>query len=181
MDGVLSDFQGKILEIVSTNNPELEDSFVSKFKTMDSFKDQSIRQIAKEPGFFRSLDPIDGALEGWGKIISLGYHPIVCSSPLGTNPSSEEEKRDWLKKNLGDKASKEAIIDKRKYLYDGIALIDDRTDIAKDEMTSWEQIIFTQNYNQDYNYEFRLNGWNDPSLASKLEKCHQKWLASQKQ
>lgn len=175
MDGVLADFQKKLMEKLLAKHSESEIQAITSLNTMAQFKDQYLKSFAKQPGFYRSLEPVDGAIEGWQKIIDLGYQPIICSSPLRSNPLCEAEKRDWLRQYLGDEVAEQAIIDKRKYLYDGFALIDDRTDTVIADDTSWQQIIFTQSYNQDDDYEFRLNGWHDPNLKATLDSCYQKY------
>ncbi|PID32725.1 hypothetical protein CR956_00960 [Candidatus Saccharibacteria bacterium] len=178
MDGVLADFHGKMIEKLLEKRPGLEIPELKEHMVWANFEDEAVRadlaQFKHAPGFFRSLEVIDGALEGWQKIIDLGYQPIICSSPLRTNPLCEAEKRDWLKYYLGDEVADQAIINKQKYLYDGFALIDDRIDLANTESAPWQQIIFTQSYNQDHDYEFRLNGWHDPNLKATLDSCYQK-------
>lgn len=176
MDGVLADFTKQLLDELAQNMPEIEiPDELSLYRINDNFSHpkvhQTMHQIIASPGFFRRLDPIEGAIDGWQKLIDLGYYPRICSSPLKDNPGCENEKRSWLEYYIGEAAAEDAIIDSRKYLYSGFALIDDRIDHPNTTIADWQQIVFSQSYNRSYQTDFRLNGWHDPNLADLLQNC----------
>lgn len=51
----------------------------------------------------------------------------------------------------------------------GIALIDDKLNITRDDQTSWEQILFMREYSEHVSTAFpTINDWNDEKLESIL-------------
>jgi 5'-nucleotidase len=174
MDGVLADFDTEIATRVKNRHPhiallETRDNFYfseayPEYKTL-------IRAISNEAGFFNSLPLIDHALEGWQRIIDLGYQPRICSSPIRSNPHSESEKRAWLQRHFGpvfgDSVATDAIITSDKHLFDGLALIDDRPEVRNTADASWQHIVFDQPYNQTVDKP-RIHGWLDTNLAAIL-------------
>lgn len=101
----------------------------------------------------------------------MGYEPRICSSPLHTNEWCKEEKLKWIEEHLGREAAKSAIIDSKKELYDGIALIDDRPEVKTSGETAWQHVVFDAPYNKDSTSTIRLNGWHDPGLPAVLRYC----------
>ena len=174
MDGVLADFESAVLSHVRALHPGITIPPMTKFRVHHNFDDEIIQQeiisyITSE-GFFRNLPLIDGALDGWQRLIDLGYAPRICSTPIRTNPWSESEKRAWLTKHLGAKVAEEAFIDRNKYLHGGVTLIDDRTDLRHASKAPWQQILFDATYNQELETDYRLYGWNDPKLDALLKR-----------
>ena len=171
MDGVLADFDAEIIRRVKDRHP-----YITLLDTRDNFYFSEdypeyktiIRGIANEPGFFDSLPLIDDAITGWQRIIDLGYHPRICSSPIRSNPHSEAEKRAWLKRHFNSQVAEEAIITSDKYLFEGMALIDDRPELRNASEASWQHIIFDQPYNHDIDKP-RIYGWLDEELATTLK------------
>lgn len=49
-----------------------------------------------EPGFFRDLKPIDGALVAVRKLIKLGYEVQILTQPVAQSPHSYSEKVQWI-------------------------------------------------------------------------------------
>ncbi len=49
-----------------------------------------------EPGFFRDLKPIDGALVAVRKLIKLGFEVQICTKPLAQSAHSYSEKVQWI-------------------------------------------------------------------------------------
>jgi 5'-nucleotidase len=182
MDGVLADFDAEIANRVKNRHPH-----IALLETRDNFylsEDYPeykalIRAISNEAGFFESLPLIDHAIEGWQRIIDLGYHPRICSSPIRSNPHSESEKRAWLQRHFsplfGDSVATDAIITSDKHLFEGLALIDDRPELRNANNASWQHIIFDQPYNQTVDKP-RIHGWLDTELAATLRAVHQSRL-----
>jgi 5'-nucleotidase len=174
MDGPLAGFDAEILSRLKTQYPKIpllttrNNSYIS-----DDYPEHSllVRSISDEKGFFESLPLIDNALEGWQKVIDLGYHPRICSSPLGSNPFSTAEKLEWIRKNLvpvfGQYVLDEAIITTDKYKSVGIVLIDDSPELKNYKQAVWQHIVFDEPYNQD-SKQPRLYGWLDKNLPNLL-------------
>lgn len=49
-----------------------------------------------EPGFFRDLKPIDGALVAIRRLIKLGYDVQILTQPVANSPHSYSEKVQWI-------------------------------------------------------------------------------------
>jgi len=95
-------------------------SFWSERATTDVEK----RWPWSQPGFFRSLKPMPGALEFWNKWeekMDLWF----LTRPSIPNRHCYTEKADWIFKYLGNKGLEKLIISHRKDLLIGDILIDD--------------------------------------------------------
>ena len=177
MDGVLADFDGEVLKRLKEQYPHIPILGERRnFYVSDDYPEHTtiLRQISDEPGFFESLPFIENAVEGWEKLIKLGYDPVICSSPMLSNPYSGPEKLIWLRERFvpifGRQAVERAIITREKYLFNGIAIIDDKPEMTKVEQTKWTHIIFDQPYNRD-KPGLRLKGWLDSNLPEILEEA----------
>lgn len=170
MDGVLADFDGAVLEELGPKCPGIRRPTKSHRMRLEfeQYADQ-IRDVTSAPGFFRNLKPMPDALDGWQRLIALDYQPRICSSPLGSHPDCEQEKRDWLTAFLGQKIAEEAYIVANKCACPGIALIDDIPAIECAGAT-WHHIVFDQPYNRQSPSPYRLCGWGDERLPRLLGK-----------
>ncbi len=175
MDGVLADFDKEVLSRMEARYPHIPLLGARQnCHVADDYPEHwaLIRELSNEPGFFDSLPQVDNALEGWGRIIDLGYNPRICSSPINTNPNSRIEKLGWLQRHFapyfGSIVAEQAIITRDKHLFDGVALIDDRPELRGADEASWRHIIFDQPYNRHV-AGLRLSGWLDKKLPEILE------------
>lgn len=181
MDGVQADFDAEVLSRVAQRYPHIlpldPEQHPQSFYTYENFPEEhknTVYEVCLEEGFVASLPVVPGAIDGWERIMDAGYTPRICSSPLPT-PHCEAEKLEWVEKHFtrrfGAWVVETAIITGKKYLVDGVALIDDRPPPIKGgEEASWEHIIFDRRYNRADTAEgfIRLNDWEDPDLAEKL-------------
>lgn len=176
MDGVLADFDGATEAFLRERHPHVTIAPRKNFYFRHDYPDEAhhalINDLHASQHFFRNLPEIPDALEGWQRIIDLGYEPRICSSPLHTNEWCKEEKLAWVEHHLGKQAAKNAIITSNKEEHDGIVLIDDRPEIKNAANAIWQHITFDQPYNVEIATEFRLRGWRDPNLEALLEQAH---------
>lgn len=177
MDGVLAGFD-KATDDFLASHPEgipllARDKFYYHHNYTDERHKEVITSLHITQNFFRNLPLIQGALEGWQRIIDLGYEPRIFSSPLHTNQWCKDEKIAWLEEHLGKEVAEKAIIDRRKYLHDGIALIDDRPEREGSDQASWQHVVFDASYNQSSSAALRLHGWDDPALPDILAHCQE--------
>jgi len=178
MDGVLAGFDSRVIEILGQDYPEvpipktranfyIDDDLSPKYEPI-------IREIISRAGLFRELEVLPQALEGWEDLLAHDYEPRICTAPLRKNPTCNPDKMAWLEEHFVPRFGKQvvdlAIIDKQKYKHPGLALIDDRPVIEGAVEADWKHIVFTQPYNQTTEAEFRINGWDDPTLYGTLEK-----------
>lgn len=149
MDGVMADFDTSALVSVPIEKRVLRSSFYVAHDYDEAIR-PDIEAVYNTPGFFNSLEPIPGMQEAWQVMIDNGYHPRVASAPLPSNPTAIEDKIKWLDRvmvpDFGPQVVEEAIIDKDKWRYDGLALIDDRPDIPRgasnEKAAEWEHVLF---------------------------------------
>jgi 5'-nucleotidase len=177
MDGVLADFDAGVLKALREEHPEVPIQETRRnFYIHHDYEEHMglVRSFALREGFFLNLTVLKDALDGWRRLIDLGYHPVICSSPISVSEFSGPEKVKWLEKHFvpvfGQYVASEAIITRDKHLADGIALIDDRPEVRHNEQAVWEHILFDAPYNQDEE-KLRLKGWHDPNLEDFLKQC----------
>jgi 5'-nucleotidase len=182
MDGVMADFDGGMTSHLRDNYPEIPIlDRRQHFYFIDDYPEYAeiIRSIEEEPGLFESLPVIDHALEGWQRVIDLGFHGRVCSRPLARNSACVAEKINWLRRELvrefGEYVVEEAIFTAQKYLPDAVANFDDQPKIKLAELASWQHIIFDQQYN-DGVPGVRLFGWLDQDLPELLDNATDRYF-----
>lgn len=175
MDGVLADFDGLVLERLPRSIARVARMNFYIAQDYPEHKEH-VREITSHPDFFKQLPLIDGALDGWERLLDLGYDPRICSAPLSDNTFSVEGKLTWLRQSFvpkfGEAVVSRAIFDKQKYKYNGRVLIDDRPDVdTGNGQATWRHVVFNRPYNQDSQAELRLMDWYDTELEPILERA----------
>ncbi len=177
MDGVLADFDRAVVEALQDAFPQLRKANArTEFQLRRAFPEceREIRKETQRLMFFRTLPLIDDAIDGWKRIEAAGFSPRVCSSPLPGSLLCSWNKRAWLRQYFGTEAARRAIIDNDKAAHQGIALIDDRTDIAGSDQAPWQLILFDTSYNRHHDAP-RLYGWRDPQLPALLDRARDRY------
>ena len=177
MDGVIASYDQGIIDQLTNRYPDIPILKTRKnWYISDDYPEHSrlLRDLYDEPGFFENLPLIDHALEGWQRLIDLGYHPVICSAPQQSNPRCKIEKLNWLKREFvpefGELIVDQAIIDKNKHLHGSFAIIEDNPKVPNADLALWKQILFNQPYNQNSQIELRMYGWLDKKLPELLTK-----------
>lgn len=184
MDGVLADFDQRILDQLAERHPHIPIAASrSNFYISADYPEHTdiIRAMSDEEGFFRSLPVVEGALDGWQRILESDCLPRICSSPISTNPYSKAEKLGWLEEHIapvfGSWVVDQAIITKNKEGCHGIALLDDRPELKNAHRAVWQHIIFDRPYNQ-LSQQPRLYGWRDTNLLHLLKAAEVRFFQS---
>ena len=171
MDGVMANFDKAAL----INIPEHLLVPRSEFYVVRDYPEalrSEIESIYTNPEFFENLEPMDGLFEAWQVMLDHGYTPRVASAPLSANRSAIEGKVKWLDKfmvpEFGAEVVVDAIIDKNKWQYSGLALIDDRPDVPRgvegEDTADWQHILFGWEHLATVplaTAAFRLLSWKD--------------------
>lgn len=168
MDNTLFDFDSAALQHVPEyvrrqyqDNPEfyVANRFPEEYQHV-------IQDTYNHPDFFSQLDPLPGALDAWEALLDNGFKPQILSSPLLSNPNTIAGKKESLRRHFvprfGAAVVERTIIDKAKWNYSGLALIDDRPNVAQGHPTDWQQILFARPANQTTAAEYRLPSWENP-------------------
>ena len=108
MDGVLCDYMGRCEELGI--NPD---------------------EAKHVEGFFRSLKPIEGAIEAYRKLHEM-HDVYVLTAASWSNPTACAEKIAWINEYLPE-AHKRVIFSHNKHLCQGDFLIDDRAKCGADK------------------------------------------------
>jgi 5'-nucleotidase len=171
MDGVMADFDSAALanvpveEIVQRRNFYVAHDYPIERRSI-------VEDAYNASDFFETLEPMPGLFEAWHAMLDNGYSPQVASAPLTSNPTAIEGKIKWLDRfmvpKFGPTVVEEAIIDKNKWMYGGLALIDDRPDVPKGpnglHRAEWQHILFGWEHLDVVpmaTAAFRLLSWND--------------------
>lgn len=173
MDGVLADFDAAVRDRLP---PEVERVARTNFYIAEDYPQHvaHVEYITSHPAFFENLPLVDNALQGWQRLIDAGFQPRICSAPLSRSSESVHGKLAWLRRHFaprfGELVVSDAIIDKEKYRYHGLALIDDRPEVDTNKgQANWCHIVFDRPYNTHSSAALRIRGWNDPHLENTLE------------
>lgn len=136
MDDVLCDYSSKIAE--------------HKQKNPDNPFPQSV------PGFFRSLEPMDGALAAVEQLRKkTNVEVYILTAPSTKNPLSYTEKRLWVEDKFGYEMTHNLIICSHKGLLKGDILIDYHASGRGQEFFEGKLIHFG---NEEYpNWEITLS------------------------
>lgn len=172
MDGTLFDFDGAALRDIPLKDRVQRSSFYVIEDYPEDLR-PLIEAVYNEPSFFENLEPMPGVVSTWKALLDNGYHPIILSAPLSSNPASIQGKIASLEKILvphfGRSVVQEAIFDKHKWRYRGLALIDDRPQLVKsvpgEESATWEHILFGWPHYATVpltTAPFRLVDWSNP-------------------
>lgn len=107
MDGVLADMAGRVAKHHGVS--QWRKAHISRSK---------LEQIAKEPGFFKSLRPLENAgLLLRGVLKAVGKYSIL-SAPLQSRvEQSSAEKTEWLHRHLQKNPPESVVFDKNKERY----------------------------------------------------------------
>lgn len=121
----------------------------------------AVTAIMNKPGFYRSLEPIEGAVEALNAMINEGHQVDIVTSPWIKNETCASDKLAWIEQHFGEGWGKRMTITSDKTLVRGDVLIDDKPEITGKYDPLWEHVYFTQPYNKNLNHNRRLDSWAD--------------------
>lgn len=163
MDGVVADFMKSLLEQynhLTGENIKLCD--IHGIKTSKYVSDPyTLSRIKDSVGFIRGLDPMPGAIEGVETLYKWGHEIVFVSN--GTNcPTSEHEKRDWLRYHFSKlwKIPK-LVLTYYKYLVPGDCLADDNPKNFQNLTPSTVPLLWHHNYNASITGYTRIYDWSN--------------------
>jgi len=169
MDGTIADFEGYLFQQYAELYPTqpLPDAINTGFYVAKRYPEpysQRLWEIITAPNFFRSLPPIDGALEAIAALEARGHTLFLCTSPLLVYENCVLEKFQWVDEHLGKSWIPRMILATDKTVVTGDIIIDDKPKISGANPTpTWEHIFYDQVYNRDVSNQRRLTWatWQD--------------------
>lgn len=165
MDGVLCRWQDRFDKGLRESYPHIPIvpfDQVTSFKTQKFYADEYRAEIAEmmdTPGFYRELEPMDGAVEAIHAMADAGIQVFLCTAPYVTNKTCASEKMEWVETHLGKGYLNRTVITSDKTLVRGDVLIDDKPSISGAMDPIWKHIVFDAPYNR--NMTPRLDHWSE--------------------
>ena len=133
------------------------------------------------PGFFRSLKPIEGAIEAYRKLHAK-HDVYILSAASWSNPTACAEKIEWVNEYLPE-AYKRVIFSHNKQLCQGDYLIDDRAkcgadkfegqwiQFGTDRFPDWESVLtFIDVYSEEFDEPQLRHRFITPTMVEKTIK-----------
>ena len=162
-DGVLANYSNRLLEIWNEEHPDMPGpplTSMTMFETERHWPAQfqaEVDRIALRQGFFSSLAPLEGAIDGVNYLFRRGYDVRICTAPKRDYRNCALEKFEWVEKHLGFEMTNRVILTRDKTLVDGAMLIDDKPNITGVRVPTWEHVLFDQPYNRHVAGKRRVN------------------------
>ncbi len=134
---------------------------------------EAIRDIMNHPGFYRHLEPMEGALEAFREMEAEGHETWFLTAPWPTNRSCLQDKQDWIADHMGEDYRAKVIYAKDKTLLNGDILFDDKFPIPKIERATWTQVFVHQPYNKNAE-GLRIHKWSEwRAVVEEIEQAKQ--------
>ena len=166
MDDVIANFEKRLLDTYKQTYPDKPFVEISERREFFFIEEQYPKDckdlvigIYEAPGFFRSLEPIEGAIDAL-QYMAKDHEVFICTSPLLTNPTCVQDKYDWVNHSLGEKWTRKVIITNDKTIVNGDYLIDDKGHIKGAQRPLWEHMVFDRPYNRHIASKRRLT-WDN--------------------
>jgi 5'-nucleotidase len=154
MDGTIADWETKFYDTWRALHPDKVAVPVSErttFRIVEQYPPEyrhHVRAVYTSPGFFRTLEPIPGALDAMREMREAGHDVRICTSPLSDYRNCVLEKYEWVEEYLGPDWIGALILTRDKSVVRGDVLVDDRPDVAGEASAEWEHVLYDQPYNQ---------------------------------
>ncbi len=110
---------------------------------------QAINGIMNHPGFYRDLEPYEGAVDAVKEAQSLGHEVFFVSAPWVTNPTGASDKYAWVEEHFGLDMAKKLVLARDKTIVAGDLLFDDKHPIPNRDRATWTQVYVDAIYNRD--------------------------------
>lgn len=166
MDEVVANWNGMFETRLKSMLPHIEyipHHQITSFYAEASYPPEhrnDIMIMMNSPGFYRELEPIEGAIDGV-KELAKRYDVMFCSAPLLSHETCASEKLAWIGEHFGLDWTHRLILTSDKTMVRGDILIDDKEDIKGLVEPTWQQVVFDAPYNQNSASPLRVYTWDD--------------------
>lgn len=127
-----------------------------------------VDEIFNRPGFYRDLEPFEGAVEAYHKMVEAGHRVQFATSPWWSNSTCLQDKSESILQHFGEEAQKSLILTSDKTTIMADFLFDDKPEIKGFYTPVWQQILFDQPYNREIDLP-RITSWEDNQWEEVLE------------
>lgn len=110
-------------------------------------------------GFYRDLEPVEGAVEGVQNLLDAGCELIVCTAPSLENPSCASDKIAWIAEHF-PALRRHFVITKDKTLVRGHVLLDDKPEVKGTLPPTWAHVRFDTPGNAHVTHGEVMLGWD---------------------
>lgn len=167
MDGVIADFNSHLVHYAheKLGAPLLRPEQLDKFHSEECYKEEfrkAVSELSDDEGFFKALQPIEGALEALKEMEACGLRVFICTAPkkYHHNPYCPSEKHGWIMRYLGGKWTDRIVLSRDKTLVHGDVLIDDKPEVVGVVEPSWVHVYYDQPYNRKNTERPRIPSWS---------------------
>lgn len=168
LDGPLADLEGAFLRRWKETYPgeffmplEKRENFFLREDYPEHLRPRT-DEILRADGFFADLPPVPGGIEALQGLRAAGHVVIICTADIFANKTGLADKRQWVRRHLGDEIARMMIFTRDKTLIRGDYLIDDRPAVSGALEPAWEHVIFDQPFNRDAAGKKRMNAdWSN--------------------
>ena len=120
---------------------------------------EKVHAMLREPGFFKNLPPMPGAVAALEQLRKK-HDCYIVTSPGTTMQYAPTDKFAWVERYLGEYYLRHLIITPAKYMVQGDILIDDKPLLYKEDQASWEHVLYDWKYNQHIDDKRRMTWAN---------------------
>ncbi len=135
----------------------------------------AIDALMNHTGFYRDLEPYEGAIDAVHEAISMGHDVFFLSAPWVTNPTGASDKYAWVEEHFGLDLAKKLILSRDKTIVAGDVLFDDKHPIPNKHLASWTQVFVDAPYNRDQP-GYRILDWTTDEWKNVLEEIEEEKL-----
>ena len=154
MDGTIADFDSRAYALMAARHPDVAMPVYKQrefplSRGLPAAQRPLLEVLFKEEGFFREMQPIEGAVAALNEMVAAGIDVRLCSSPLSSSPCCVMEKVEWAVAHLGKSWVDRIILTRDKTLVRGDILLDDAPQAKGSSLEPvWEHVYFDQPYNR---------------------------------
>lgn len=154
IDAPVALWEKGLVDVARQDYPHLDIADAGTRNAWDLLKDvdadvaTALMATMNKPGFYRDLEPREGAFEALHEMLDAGHNVMMCSTPSVYNPTCASDKLWWMERHGGLELAKRTIMTLDKTVVRGDVLIDDKDVITGSMAPEWTRIVWNEAYNQ---------------------------------
>lgn len=164
LDDTVAHFRRSFDALRAEQYPLLTSIVLENYASFNLWQNRTPEEVAaidalmNHTGFYRNLEPYEGAVDAVHEAISMGHEVFFLSAPWVTNPTGASDKYAWVEEHFGLDLAKKLILSRDKTIVAGDVLFDDKHPIPNKHLATWEQVFVDAPYNRDQP-GYRITDW----------------------